>query len=35
MDVVFTIGQYGLIATALNSFRVELDEGFQLPAWGR
>ena len=33
IDVVFTIGQYALIATALNSMRVELDEGFELPAW--
>jgi 4-carboxymuconolactone decarboxylase len=33
MDVVFTIGQYGLIATALNSLRVELDDGFARPAW--
>jgi alkylhydroperoxidase family enzyme len=33
MDVVFTIGQYGLIATALSSLRVELDEGFLQPAW--
>jgi len=35
MDVVFTIGQYALIATALNSLRVELDEGFALPAWAQ
>jgi 4-carboxymuconolactone decarboxylase len=33
IDVVFTIGQYTLIGTALNSLRVELDDGFQLPAW--
>jgi alkylhydroperoxidase family enzyme len=33
LDVVFTVGQYALIATALNSLRVELDEGFSLPAW--
>ena len=33
MDVVFTIGQYALIATALNSLRVQLDEGFDPPAW--
>jgi alkylhydroperoxidase family enzyme len=33
LDVVFTIGQYGLIATALNSLRVALDEGFEPPAW--
>lgn len=33
LDVVFTIGQYALIATALNSLHVQLDEGFQLPAW--
>ncbi len=33
LDVVFTIGQYGLIATALNSLQVQLDEGFDLPAW--
>lgn len=32
-DVVFTIGQYALIGTALNSLHVELDEGFELPAW--
>jgi predicted kinase len=33
MDVVFTIGQYALISTALESLRVELDEGFVRPAW--
>jgi alkylhydroperoxidase family enzyme len=33
LDVVFTIGQYALIATALNSLHVDLDEGFSLPAW--
>jgi alkylhydroperoxidase family enzyme len=33
LDVVFTIGQYALIATALNSLQVQLDEGFQLPRW--
>jgi alkylhydroperoxidase family enzyme len=33
LDVVFTIGQYALIALALNSLRVQLDEGLSLPAW--
>ena len=33
IDAVFTIGQYALIATALNSLHVQLDEGFDLPAW--
>jgi uncharacterized glyoxalase superfamily protein PhnB/alkylhydroperoxidase family enzyme len=33
MDVVFTIGQYGLIAAALTSLRVQLDPGFELPVW--
>lgn len=33
LDVVFTIGQYGLIASALNSLGVELDPGFEPPAW--
>jgi hypothetical protein len=33
LDVVFTIGQYALIATALNSLHVELDEGFSVPGW--
>ena len=33
VDIVFTIGQYALIATALNSLRVQLDEGFKRPAW--
>jgi alkylhydroperoxidase family enzyme len=33
IDVVFTIGQYALIATALNSLRVELDAGFAPPVW--
>jgi alkylhydroperoxidase family enzyme len=33
LDVVFTIGQYTLIATALNSLDVELDPGYELPAW--
>jgi alkylhydroperoxidase family enzyme len=33
LDVVFTIGQYALIATALNSLHVQLDEGFETPAW--
>jgi len=33
LDIVFTIGQYTLIATALNSLRVELDAGFEAPAW--
>jgi alkylhydroperoxidase family enzyme len=31
IDVVFTIGQYALIGTALNSLGVELDEGFEVP----
>lgn len=33
LDVVFTVGQYALIATALNSLHVDLDEGFPLPVW--
>lgn len=33
LDIVFTIGQYSLIATALNSLDVELDPGFEAPAW--
>jgi alkylhydroperoxidase family enzyme len=33
LDVVFTIGQYTLIATALNSLQVQLDVGFEAPAW--
>jgi alkylhydroperoxidase family enzyme len=33
LDVVFTIGQYTLIATTLNSLRVQLDEGFDVPSW--
>lgn len=33
IDVAFTIGQYALIGTALNALRVQLDEGFDLPAW--
>jgi 4-carboxymuconolactone decarboxylase len=33
LDVVFTIGQYTLIATALNSLQVELDDGFEPPDW--
>jgi len=33
LDIVFTIGQYTLIATALNSLEVELDAGFEAPAW--
>jgi alkylhydroperoxidase family enzyme len=33
LDVVFTIGQYALIATALNSLHVQLDEGFHRPEW--
>jgi alkylhydroperoxidase family enzyme len=28
MDLVFTVGQYNLISMALNSFGVQLDEGF-------
>lgn len=35
LDVVFTIGQYALIALALNSLTVQLDEGLSLPAWAR
>jgi alkylhydroperoxidase family enzyme len=33
IDIVFTIGQYTLIATALNSLEVELDPGFDPPPW--
>jgi alkylhydroperoxidase family enzyme len=29
MDLVFTVGQYVLVSTALNTFRVPLDEGFE------
>lgn len=35
LDIVFTIGQYTLIATALNSLRVELDPGFEAPTWSK
>jgi alkylhydroperoxidase family enzyme len=33
LDIVFTIGQYALISTSLNSLHVELDAGLTLPAW--
>lgn len=33
LDVVFTIGQYALIAFALKSLRIHLDEGLTPPAW--
>jgi len=33
LDVVFTIGQYGLISTSLRSLEVELDDGLMLPDW--
>lgn len=33
LDLVFTIGQYALIATSLRSLRVELDDGLSLPSW--
>jgi alkylhydroperoxidase family enzyme len=33
LDIVFTIGQYTLISTSLNSLRVELDAGLMLPGW--
>ena len=33
LDLVFTIGQYGLISTALRSLRVQLDQGLTLPSW--
>ncbi|HEX7322503.1 MAG TPA: carboxymuconolactone decarboxylase family protein [Mycobacterium sp.] len=29
MDVVFAVGQYALVSSALNTFRVPLDEGLQ------
>jgi len=29
MDLVFTVGQYNLVSTALNSFGVQLDEGLE------
>jgi 4-carboxymuconolactone decarboxylase len=29
MDLVFTVGQHNLVAMALKSFRVQLDEGFE------
>lgn len=35
LDIVFTIGQYGLIASALNSLGVELEAGFEAPAWSK
>jgi len=28
MDLVFTVGQYTLVSMALNSFGVEIDEGY-------
>ena len=28
MDLVFTVGEYNLVSMALNSFGVQLDEGF-------
>jgi alkylhydroperoxidase family enzyme len=31
MDVVFTVGQYNLVSMALNSFRVQPEDG--LPGW--
>ena len=33
MDVVFTVGQYTMLAMALNTFGVQLDEG--LPRFER
>ncbi len=33
LDLVFTIGQYCLISTALRSLRVQLDSGLGLPGW--
>jgi hypothetical protein len=27
MDIVFTVGQYTMLAMALNTFGVQLDEG--------
>jgi len=33
LDLVFTIGQYSLISTALRSLRVQLDGGLTLPDW--
>ena len=35
LDIVFTIGQYGLIASALNSLEVQLEAGFEPPAWSK
>lgn len=35
LDLVFTIGQYSLISTALRSLRVQLDRGLTLPAWAQ
>lgn len=29
MDIVFTVGQYVLVSTALNTFQVPLDEGLE------
>jgi alkylhydroperoxidase family enzyme len=29
MDLVFTVGEYNLVSMALNSFGVQLDEGFE------
>ena len=33
LDLVFTIGQYSLISTALRSLRVQLDAKLSLPSW--
>lgn len=33
LDLLFTIGQYGLISTTLRTLRVQLDDGLALPAW--
>ena len=33
LDIVFTIGQYALIAICLKSLDVQLDEGLSLPDW--
>ena len=33
IDIVFAIGQYGLISTSLRSLKVQLDDGLVLPDW--
>ena len=35
MDLVFTIGTYGLLAMAFNAFGLELDQGLSDEGFGR